>query len=174
MAVAATPVATPAAPPARASRMASDRNWVRMWPLAAPRARRSPISERLSSTEMIMMLATPTAPTSRDTAPRPRNRPLGAGDQRVGGLGDVDLARVFGVGGGGEQGVDGVDLVGGRPQVDLGGVPVEAEVGLGGGEADQHGGVDLGGEDGRVQDAGQVEPLADPRRRADPDPLAWV
>ena len=44
-----------------------------MWPLVAPRARRSPISERRSSTEMTMMLATPTAPTSSATAPRPRN-----------------------------------------------------------------------------------------------------
>src|SRR5487761_1287778 len=30
-----------------------------MWPLVAPRARRRPISERRSRTEMIMMLATP-------------------------------------------------------------------------------------------------------------------
>jgi hypothetical protein len=38
-----------------------------MWFLVAPSARRSPISERRSSTEMIMMLATPTAPTSSRT-----------------------------------------------------------------------------------------------------------
>ncbi len=43
-------------------------------PLGGAEARRSPISERRSSTEMIMMLATPTAPTRSDTAPRPRNR----------------------------------------------------------------------------------------------------
>jgi hypothetical protein len=36
-----------------------------MWPFVAPRARRSPISERRSRTEMIMMLATPTDPTRR-------------------------------------------------------------------------------------------------------------
>jgi hypothetical protein len=46
--------------------------------LVAPRARRRPISERRSRTEMIMMLATPTAPTRRATAPRPRNRLLRA------------------------------------------------------------------------------------------------
>src|SRR5207245_3762144 len=59
-------------------RIASDRNWIRIWPLVAPRARRRPISERRSSTEITMMLATPTAPTSKATAPRPRNRPLKA------------------------------------------------------------------------------------------------
>ena len=42
----------------------------------APSARRNPISDRRSKTEMTMMFATPTAPTSSDTAPRPRNRPL--------------------------------------------------------------------------------------------------
>ena len=42
--------------------MASARNWVRTWPLVAPRARRSPISERRSRTGMIMMLASPIAP----------------------------------------------------------------------------------------------------------------
>src|SRR6516165_2052773 len=78
MAVAAAPAATPAAPPIAASRMASDRNWMRMWPLVAPRARRRPISERRSRTEMTMMLATPIAPTSNATAPRPRNRVLNA------------------------------------------------------------------------------------------------
>src|SRR5260221_656132 len=77
-AVASAPAPTPAAPPRRASRMASDRNWTRMCPLVAPRARRRPISDRRSRTEMTMMLATPTAPTSRATAPRPRNRPLRA------------------------------------------------------------------------------------------------
>ena len=54
--------------------MASVRNWMRMCPLVAPSARRSPISERRSSTEMSMTLPTPMAPTSRETAPRPRNR----------------------------------------------------------------------------------------------------
>src|SRR6516225_3224287 len=58
MMVATMPKITPAAAPARASRMASARNWVRMCPLVAPSARRSPISERRSRTEMTMMLAT--------------------------------------------------------------------------------------------------------------------
>src|SRR5215475_1885753 len=58
MAVASDPAATPTAPPITASKMASARNWVRMCPLVAPSARRSPISERRSRTEMTMMLAT--------------------------------------------------------------------------------------------------------------------
>ena len=101
------PTATPTAPPMSARRTASERNWVRMWPLVAPSARRKPISERRSRTEIIMMLATPTAPTRRATAPRPRNRPLsalcgvGVGDERLRGLADVYLARGFGVGRGG-------------------------------------------------------------------------
>jgi hypothetical protein len=60
--------------PARDSRIASATNWARIWPRVAPSARRSPISERRSSTEMTMMLATPIAPTKSATAPRPRNR----------------------------------------------------------------------------------------------------
>jgi hypothetical protein len=38
-----------------ASRIDSVRNCVRIWPFVAPRARRRPISERRSSTEMIMV-----------------------------------------------------------------------------------------------------------------------
>lgn len=53
-------VPTLTAPPMRARRMASDRNWRRMCPLVAPRARRRPTSLRRSSREMTMMLATPT------------------------------------------------------------------------------------------------------------------
>ena len=45
---------------------------------------------------------------------------VGFGDERVGRLGDVDLAGVLGVGGGGEHVVDGVDLVGLGADVDLG------------------------------------------------------
>src|SRR5918996_3942098 len=62
MAVAVTPAITPTIPPMAASRIDSPRNCVRIWLSVAPRARRRPISERRSSTEMIMMLATPTAP----------------------------------------------------------------------------------------------------------------
>ena len=94
---------------------------------------------------------------------------VGLGDQGVGGLADVDLAGVLRVGGRGEQVVDGVDPVGLGAEVDGGGVAVEAEVFLGRGEADEDGGVDVGGEHGRVEDAGDVEPLA-----ADPDALAGV
>src|SRR2546423_14124701 len=115
MAVAAAPVMTPAAAPARDSRMASARNWVRIWPRVAPSARRSPISERRSSTEMTMMLATPIAPTSSATAPSPRNRVssapfgVGPGGERVRRPRDADLAGVFRAGLGAEQVVDGDD-----------------------------------------------------------------
>ena len=40
----------------------------------APRARLSPISRRRSSTEMIMVLATPIPPTTRAIEPTPVNR----------------------------------------------------------------------------------------------------
>ena len=73
-AVAAAPASTPTTPPMTASRIDSARNCVRIWPFVAPRARRRPISERRSSTEMIMMLATPTAPTISATTPSPRKR----------------------------------------------------------------------------------------------------
>ena len=72
-----------------------------------------PDLRRRSRTEMIMMLATPTAPTSSATAPRPRNRvskaPLASACavERCRGLGDVDLAGVLRVGLSGEQAVDG-------------------------------------------------------------------
>src|SRR5687767_15511363 len=70
----AAPASTPTTPPMTASRIDSPRNCVRIWPFVAPRARRRPISERRSSTEMIMMLATPTAPTISATTPSPRKR----------------------------------------------------------------------------------------------------
>src|SRR5262249_28176882 len=91
----------------------------------------------------------------------------GLGFQRGRRLGDGDLGGVFGVGGGGEQLLDGGDLVGGRTQVDGGGVPVEVQVALGGGEPDQGRAVEVGGQHGGFEDAGQVEPLA-----AEPDPFA--
>ncbi len=56
----------------------------------APSARRSPISERRSSTEMTITFAMPTPPTSSATAPSPRNSEVnapfgrGAGLERVG------------------------------------------------------------------------------------------
>src|SRR6266516_4889279 len=77
-AVAAAPASTPTTPPMTASRIDSARNCVRIWAFVAPRARRRPISERRSRTEMIMMLATPTAPTISATAPSPRKRLLNA------------------------------------------------------------------------------------------------
>src|SRR5260370_25500189 len=127
---------TPAAPPARDSRIASARNWARIWPQVAPSARRSPISERRSSTEMTMMLATPNrADQQRDRAQSEeqgveRALGVGLGGERVRGLGDVHLAGVFRVGLRAEQAVDcgggglGVDGAGG----DLRGAPVEGQV----------------------------------------------
>ena len=127
-----TPSTMPTAPPRSASRIASERNCVRMLPFVAPSARRSPISLRRSRTEMTMMFATPTAPTSSATAPRPRKRPFSAAlrvglrDERGRGLGDVDLVRRLGVRRRGEHRVDrgGLDVVLDL-QVDLGRVPVE-------------------------------------------------
>jgi hypothetical protein len=43
MAVDRMPTPSPTAPPMSARRIASDRNWIRTWPLVAPSARRSPI-----------------------------------------------------------------------------------------------------------------------------------
>jgi DNA-binding XRE family transcriptional regulator len=70
--------------------IATARNWVRIWLLVAPRARRSPISERRSSTEMIMMLATPTAPTSSPGRQPDRKRGTSQRSRRV------DRRRSFG------------------------------------------------------------------------------
>src|SRR4028119_1226495 len=59
----------PATPPRTERRTDSERNWVRIGPLVAPRARRRPISPRRSSTEMTIALATP--------RPRTRSAPDG-------------------------------------------------------------------------------------------------
>ena len=121
------------------------------------------------------MFATPTAPTSSETAPSPRKRPLsapcgvGACGEDGRGLADVDLVGRLGVGGRREHALDGGDLAGLAADVDRGRVIVEAEVGLGGGEADEHGAVDLGGEHGGAEDSRDVEPLP-----AQPDALAGV
>ena len=71
-----------------------------------------------------------------------------------------------GVGGRAEHALHGRGLIGDRPDVDLGGMAVEDQIGGGGLEADQDRAVDLGGEYRRIEDAGDVEPLA-----VDPDPL---
>ena len=155
--------------------MASERNWMRMWPLVAPRARRSPISLRRSRTEMTMMLATPTAPTRSATAPRPRNRPLRApwasawATRAAEGWLTFDLVRGLRVGGRRQHAIGRPPPGRLGPHVDGGGMAVEAKIRLGGREPDEDRGVDLGGQDGRVEDAGDVEPLV-----VDPDPLAGV
>ena len=80
------------------------------------------------------MFATPTAADEqRDRAEAEeqaveRGLGVGLGDEGGRGLADVDLARDLGVGRRGEHRVDGVDLVLLGTEVDLGRVPVEAEV----------------------------------------------
>ncbi len=97
----AAPSTTPgqaAEPAARSSDSA--RNWTPTWPRVAPRARRRPISERRSSTEITITLAIPTPPTSRATAPSPSSSAVKAvvggrpGRQRVRRPADPDLVRV--------------------------------------------------------------------------------
>ena len=146
-----------------------------MWPLVAPSARRSPISERRSRTRDDHDVGdADRADQEGDGAEAEeqaveRALGVGLGDEGVGGLADVDPAGVLRVGGGGEEVVDGVDPVVLGAEVDGRGVAVEAQVFLGGGVADQDGGVDGGGEHGRFEDAGEVEPLA-----ADPDAFVGV
>jgi hypothetical protein len=123
---------------------------------------------------MIMMLATPTAPTRRATAPRPRNRPLrallaSAWARASEGWLTLTSLGVSGLAVAARRFVDGVDAVGLGAEVDRGGVAVEAQVFLCRGATDQDGGVDVRGEHGGFEDAGEVEPLA-----ADPDPFAGV
>src|ERR1700684_143890 len=147
MAVARAPAPTPAAPPITVRRTASARNWLRMSPLVAPRARRNPISERRSITEMIMVLATPTAPTSRAMAPRPKKSPSKApwaAARATRAADGWETSTWVGCWGGGGEVVDCVDLVGLGTHVDGGGMSVEAQVVRGGGEPDEDGGVDGG------------------------------
>ena len=99
---------------------------------------------------------------------------VGLGGERGRGLGDVDLVRVFRVGLVSEQAVHpGGDGRGaGGADVDLRRVAVEVQVLLGGREADQDRGVDLRGVGVRVEDAGDVEPLAaGPDPHPGPDPV---
>ena len=119
------------------------------------------------------MLATPTAPTSRATAPRPRNRVLKAplasawAVRAAEGWETLTSAGFSGLAWAASRLSTRRDGAGGGAQVDGGGVAVVVQVVLGGGVADQHRGVDLGGQHGGLEDAGEVEPHA-----ADPDPLA--
>jgi hypothetical protein len=69
---------TPPAPPRNDSSSDSARNCTRICPRVAPSERRSPISDRRSSTEITIVFATPTPPTSSATAPRPSSSPVNA------------------------------------------------------------------------------------------------
>ena len=101
----ADPVAPrPDPPPQPGQQHRLDQELAATWRRVAPRARRTPISARRSSTEMTITLAMPTPPTSRATAPRPSSRAVrarrrGLGLEGIGGPGHVDLARRLGVGG---------------------------------------------------------------------------
>jgi hypothetical protein len=118
---------------------------------------------------MIMILATPIAPTSRATAPRPRNRvssaPLASacavsaseGRETSTWLGFSGLA--WAVSRLSTRVVTALVVLDGA-NVDLRGVPVEAQVFHRGREADQGRLVDLGHVGVRLQDSGRVEPLA--------------
>jgi hypothetical protein len=91
-----------------ASKIDSARNYVRIWAFVAPRARRRPISERRSRTEMIMMLATPTAPDQchrSEAEEKAVECPCccGSGGEHVGRLADGRLVRCLGIGGLREQ-----------------------------------------------------------------------
>ena len=171
----ATPAPTPTAPPMSASRIASERNCVRMSRLVAPSDRRSPISERRSRTRDEHDVADADGADEQRHRAEPEEEAveralrLGARGERGGGLADVDLVRRFRVGGGGEDRLDRGRLARDAADVDRGRVAVEAEVALGRGEADEDGGVDLGRERGRVEDAGEVEP-----HPSEPDALARV
>src|SRR5262249_48233370 len=143
------PAATPAAPPRRARRIASARNWARICPLVAPKERRRPISERRSRTPMSMMLATPTAPTTSETAPRPRKRLLSApwGSARAVRAADGWLTFTS-LGASGSAVASREGRTAGRC---LGEFRHEL---VAGGEGGGDGVVDLGGEEGGFEDAG--------------------
>ena len=133
----------PATPPRIDRSSASARNCSATWRRVAPSARRRPISERRSRTEMTMTLAMPTPPTRRATAPRPRSSPLYAPLAATSALrmsdGKVTATTegLAGIHGGGQHGGHGVDLARHAAQVEPGRVAVEAEVLLGDGEADE-------------------------------------
>jgi hypothetical protein len=58
-----------------ASAVASRKNWAATCRARAPSARRRPISARRSSTEITIVFAMPTPPTTSATAPRARKSP---------------------------------------------------------------------------------------------------
>ena len=94
-----------------------------MWRRRAPRARRTPISPRRSSTEMTITLVMPTPPTTRATAPSAeqqvaqRDVGRGPGGQRVRRPRHVDLVRRFRVDAAGQHRPHRLDLVGHRAHV---------------------------------------------------------
>jgi hypothetical protein len=93
---------TPAAPPATASIIASDRNWILIWPLVAPRARRSPISlAAFQDRDDHDVRHSDRSDQQRNRAQPQEQRIERAGgvslrSQRGRGLGHVDLARFSG------------------------------------------------------------------------------
>jgi len=115
---------TPAAPPMAASRMASDRNWMRMWPLVAPRARRrADLGAALEDGDDHDVSHPDRADQQRDPAPQGPgtgllNAPFGGGlggKRRPTAGRTVTYEGFLGVGLGGEQAVDCADPAGGGP-----------------------------------------------------------
>ena len=121
------------------------------------------------------MFATPTAPTSRATAPSPRNRPLKApwASARAVSVAEgwltFDFVGGFRVRGRGEHRLDGRDLAVPGAQVYGVGVPVEVQVAFRGLEADEHRAFDSRYEYRWAEDADDVHPLV-----CGPDPLTGV
>ena len=149
---------------------------MRICPRVAPSDRRRPISCRRSSTEITMVLATPTPPTSSATAPSPRNRPLNAElaarlrGQRVRRAADLrPRPDARGLAVAASTARDRLDLARRRSaRRRWSAWPSKPSVVGGDRPADQRGAVDLGGQRDRSQDADHREPAAadvDLRRR---------
>ena len=153
-----------------------------MCPRVAPRARRTPISVRRSSTPITMTFAMPMPPTSRATPPSPRSRAVSVSltasfaARRVGRVRDVDLAGRLRVGGGGEDAAHRVEGLRLHDGVDRGRGRIGVERGGGGRIPDERGSIERGVERDRVEDPDHGEALvADlhlaPVRRVDPQAL---
>ena len=142
------------------------RNWRPTWRRVAPSERRSPISERRSSTEMTITFAIPTPPTSSATAPSPRKSD-GEGAlrrrarlDRVGRAGDVHLVGRLGVDRACEHRAHVLDVLGVAPHVERRDVALVVEEAGGGAEPDERGAVERRDERHGVEDPDDGEPRA--------------
>ena len=173
------PRPTPTTPPAPASKMASVRNCLRMCARVAPSARRRPISLRRSITAITITLAMPIPPTSRATAPRPRNSDVNAvlaassAASASDGRRRLDLLGRLRVHGGRQHAANGVDGAFLGADVDpLRSDVVADDVGLGCRDADDGAAIEPFGCGDGVQDADHGEPVvtdSDPQLVGDVD-----